>query len=73
MVSYGNAASFDRDSSAVLDRVGRPEWARDVATALGIRSVESEQDTNLYVDVSVVLGRDWAAQESGERADSVGR
>ena len=59
VVFFGNAGSFDRDSSVVLDRMGHIESARDVADALGIRNVRSEPDSNLYLDVSVVLGMEW--------------
>jgi hypothetical protein len=63
VVFFGNAASFDRDSSVVLDRVGRVDVARDVADALGIPRVLSQPDSNLYLDVTVVLGEDWTAPE----------
>jgi hypothetical protein len=59
VVQFGNADTFDRDSSRVLDRVGRPELARAVAQALGVHEVVSEPDPNLFVDVTVLLGRDW--------------
>jgi hypothetical protein len=59
VVHYGNADRFDRDSSAVVDRVGRPDLATAVADALGIRRVSSEADPNLFVDVTVFLGKDW--------------
>ena len=59
VVFFGNAGSFDQDSSVVLDRMGHVEAARDVADALGIRNVRSEPDSNLYLDVSVVLGMEW--------------
>ncbi len=59
VVFFGNAGEFDRDSSVVLDRMGAVERARDVADALGIRNLRSEPDSNLYLDVTVVLGRDW--------------
>jgi hypothetical protein len=59
VVFFGNAGTFDRDSSVVLDRTGHLEAARGVADALGIRNVRSEPDSNLYLDVSVVLGREW--------------
>ena len=59
VVYFGNADSFDRDSSVVLDRIGSVERARAVADALGIREVRSEPDSNLFVDVSVVLGGEW--------------
>jgi len=64
VVYFGNAADFGRDSSVVLDRVGRLEGARDVAEALGIPNVRSEPDPNLYLDVSVMLGRGWRPAEA---------
>jgi hypothetical protein len=64
VVFFGNAGSFDQDSSLVLDRVGRPEWARAVAEALGIHNLRSEPNPNLYLDVSVVLGGDWVAPDT---------
>jgi hypothetical protein len=64
VVFFGNAGSFDQDSSMVLDRVGEPAWARTVAEALGIHNLRSELNPNLYLDVSVVLGRDWVAPET---------
>jgi LytR cell envelope-related transcriptional attenuator len=64
VVFFGNAGAFDRDSSVVLDRTGRVESARGVADALGIRNVRSEPDSNLYLDVSVLLGKDWAPPEA---------
>jgi hypothetical protein len=59
VVLFGNARAFDRDSSVVLDRVGSLDGARAVADVLGIPIVRSEPDANLYLDVSVLLGRDW--------------
>ncbi len=59
VVYFGNADSFGEDPSVVLDRVGRRDDARVVADALGIDSVRSEPDPNLYLDVSVMLGREW--------------
>lgn len=59
VVYFGNAGSFGEDSSVVLDRVGRIDLARAVADALSIRSVRSEPDPNLFLDVSVVLGEGW--------------
>ena len=75
VVSFGNAPSFDPDRpSAVIDRVGRTDQAQAVAKALGIDNVLSEPDPNLYVDVTVVLGRAWEpdvhdhqSQEPGAR------
>jgi hypothetical protein len=59
VVYFGNAGSRARDSSVVIDRVGKPETAGQVAKALGIATVESVPDTTLYVDVTVILGGDW--------------
>jgi len=73
VVFFGNAVSFDRDSSLVLDRVGRLDAARDVADALGIRNVRSEPDSNLYLDVSVVLGKEWMPPPGVEAPANVTR
>jgi len=59
VVSYGNARTFSQDSSVVMDRVGQWENARLVAEVLGIKATVSEPDSDLYVDVSVVLGPEW--------------
>ena len=60
VVKFGNAPSFDPDRpSAVIDRIGRTDQAQAVAKALGIDNVLSEPNPNLYVDVTVVLGRAW--------------
>jgi hypothetical protein len=70
VVKFGNAGSFDRDSSAVMDRVGRPDLARAVADVLGVERVSTERDPNLFVDVTVLLGRDW--QGGDEAGDAEG-
>jgi hypothetical protein len=64
VVYFGNAAGGARDTSEVIDRVGRPEDARRVAEALGIATVRSAPDTTLYLEATVVLGRDWQAPAS---------
>jgi hypothetical protein len=70
VVQWGNASSFDRDSTVVVDRVGREELAEAVANALGIRNVLLEPDPDLFVDVSVLVGRDWAGRAvEADRSD----
>ena len=69
VVYFGNAGSFDRESSVVLDRVGDVAAARAVADALGIRSVRSEPDSNLFVDVSVLLGKAWTLPRAGSQPE----
>ena len=49
-----------RDSTLVIDRSGHPEWAQLVARALGVAAVESRLDTSRYLDVTVLVGRDWS-------------
>jgi len=63
VVYFGNARGFGRDSSIVLDRVGKEETARAVAAALGITVVGSEPDSTLLLDVTVILGKDWPLQK----------
>ena len=73
VVYYGNAGTFTEDSSVVLDRVGRLEAARWAAEALGVSEVRSEPDSTRYVDVTVLLGPEWAlpvADEPGQNEPS---
>jgi len=70
VVYFGNAAAR-RDSSEVIDRVGEPKIARAAADRLGIARVRTERDTTLFLDASVVLGRDW--QRAGPRSGPEGR
>ncbi|HEX8358502.1 MAG TPA: LytR C-terminal domain-containing protein [Longimicrobium sp.] len=59
VVEFGNGKGFPPDSSVVLDRSGKVDMARQVADAVGIRRIAARPDSNLYLDVTVVLGRDW--------------
>ncbi len=59
VVYFGNAPSFDHETSSVVDRVGDPDGARRVARALDLGAVTSDPDPELLVDVTVVLGADW--------------
>lgn len=60
VVYYGNAPTFGRDTSVVLDRLGKPGVARDVARAADIPLVQERRDTSLYLEATVILGRDWS-------------
>jgi hypothetical protein len=48
-----------RDSTLVIDRSGHLEWAQLVARALGGAAIESRLDSSRYLDVTVLVGRDW--------------
>ncbi len=58
VVYFGNS-SEPRGISVALDRGGREEAAHEVAAALGIRTVRTEPDANRFVDVTILLGKDW--------------
>lgn len=66
VVYFGNAEAFGRDSTLVLDRAARPRAAAAVGQALGTHWVESQPDSNLYLDVTVLLGGDWVPDVAGE-------
>ncbi|MEX2284035.1 MAG: LytR C-terminal domain-containing protein [Gemmatimonadota bacterium] len=59
VVFFGNAGNRKDSLSIVLDRVGKPDLARAVASHLGITRVETAIDSTRLVEVSVVLGVDW--------------
>jgi len=63
VVYFGNADAFDQDSTVVLDRSGRPEAARAVGEVMRAASILSEPDSNLYLDVTVLLGKEWAPED----------
>ena len=47
-----------RATTLVLDRSGHPQWARLVARAFNAK-VEARPDSSRYLDVTVLVGRDW--------------
>jgi hypothetical protein len=57
--TFGNAASFEYESTIVIDRSNRSDRARAVADALGVEEVRSEPQPALYLDATIILGRDW--------------
>ncbi len=63
VVQVDNHHRFDVAKSHVIDRAGNLDAARQVAEALGLPSerVRQELRPNLYLDASVVIGRDYAA------------
>jgi hypothetical protein len=70
VVYFGNNGSL-QDSSVVLARTERVEFAREVADALGIRTVLAEPDSNLFLDVTVVLGQEWTPPPDPDEAHAL--
>jgi LytR cell envelope-related transcriptional attenuator len=59
VVSYDNAASLS-DTTRILDRVGNARYAREVALALPGTAIQRQLSRERFVDVTVVVGRDYA-------------
>jgi hypothetical protein len=59
VVFFGNASGYDGDSSIVIDRTGSPAVAQAAARHLSISRTRTERDTALFLDATVVIGRDW--------------
>lgn len=73
VVDFGNATEFDQDRTTVIDRIGVPERAREVATVLRGVPIESVVDTTLYLDVTVIVGRDAPELVEGSPTGRDGR
>ncbi|MGH7627773.1 MAG: LytR C-terminal domain-containing protein [Gemmatimonadaceae bacterium] len=58
VVESGNAREL-RDSTLIIDRTGHPGWATRVANAMDGAPVQSRPDSSRYLDVSVLIGRNW--------------
>ena len=70
VVDFGNAEVSDEPRTVVIDRVGAREPAREVAAALRGVPIRSEVDTSLYLDVTVLVGRDAETLMEGGSAGS---
>ena len=58
VVDMATAPQF-RDSTLVIDHSGIAEWAQLVARAFGNAPVQSSPEGSRYLDVTVLVGRDW--------------
>ncbi len=61
VIEHGDYTSFDVDSTLIIDRVGNLDAANQVALALGVSRdrVISDLQSDLYLDVSVIIGQDF--------------
>lgn len=67
VVYYGNAASFGREGTLVLDRTGRMDAAEQIGRTLEVTEpIAFEPDSTLLVDITVLVGSDWAELRSLE-------
>lgn len=71
VVEIKNYKSFDVDESMVIDRVGNLKNAQRVAYALGVKKANIVQQLNqdYYVDVSVVIGKDYRSLKPSIREE----
>jgi len=63
VVEIGNYQSPDISETIVIDRTGNMEAAKSVAASLGVPEgrVVQKVDRNLFLDVTIVIGRDFAS------------
>ena len=66
-VVYFGTARVRRDSSVVLDRIGRRQVADAAAKALSIPAVKTERDSTLLLDATVLLGGDWLKRQAAQQ------
>lgn len=62
VVSTGNHGPSPLETTVVVDRVGNPEAARQIARALGLPDdrVIQELRPDYYLDASLLIGQDYA-------------
>jgi len=61
VVKTGNYRSFDVDNTFIVDRTGKIETAEKVADSLNLdkRFVISEKNKNLFLDLTIIIGKDY--------------
>jgi hypothetical protein len=67
VVDYGNADRFDYERTRIIDRMGSSVAAREVAAVLPGVPIESSPDPTLFLDVTIVIGRDLDSVLAGSR------
>jgi hypothetical protein len=59
VVNYGNAPRTLGRRTEVLDRVGNPRFAREVARALPGTPIRLDSSPGRFIDVTVIVGTDY--------------
>ncbi|HEX6306690.1 MAG TPA: LytR C-terminal domain-containing protein [Longimicrobiales bacterium] len=72
VVFFGNAPASAGDSSVVIARIGDAAVARSAGAELGIRRMESQPDSALFLDATVIVGVDWAPAAAARPDDPDG-
>lgn len=62
VVFVGNYERSDVARSVVIDRIGNPDAAEQIALALGVEQdrIREEMEPTWFLDASVVIGKDYA-------------
>ncbi len=58
VVFFGNSTER-ADTTRVIDRSGHAEWATLAARALGRAHVEEVPDSSRFLDLTILVGRNW--------------
>jgi len=58
VVFFGNTAER-ADTTRILDRSGHADWAALAARAMGKSRVEEQPDSSRFLDLTVLVGRNW--------------
>ena len=58
VVFFGNSTER-ADTTRILDRSGHADWAALAARAMGRSLVEEKPDTSRFLDLTVLVGRNW--------------
>jgi len=68
VVYFGNAVESTLDSTRIIVRRGSAKAGERVRAALGQGRIEIQLDSSKLLDVSVLLGADFAPARAGSRA-----
>lgn len=65
VMTLGNAENFNFPKTLVIDRVGKPEFAQQVADILGTKNQIQQKTPDPFrmEEVTVIIGRDYARLE----------
>lgn len=68
VMTLGNAENFNFAETIVMDRIGKIEYARQVAALIGTPNVIQQKtpDTYRLEEVTIILGRDYDRLEIGK-------